>query len=100
MTCIRIFHTAEKAGFEPAIPFRGIHAFQACLFNHSSISPFISDFQIASLSEQRLLDRYGFRIKILKFRTPSFISLLSSLFSLLSAFIFYFHFGRQRYEIS
>ena len=39
MTCIRIFHTAEKAGFEPAIPFRGIHAFQACLFNHSSISP-------------------------------------------------------------
>ena len=51
MTCIRIFHTAEKAGFEPAIPFRGIHAFQACLFNHSSISPFISDFQIASLSE-------------------------------------------------
>lgn len=31
---------AEKAGFEPAKPFRGLHAFQACLFNHSSISPF------------------------------------------------------------
>ncbi len=30
---------AEKAGFEPAIRFRRIHAFQACLFNHSSISP-------------------------------------------------------------
>ena len=52
MTCIRIFHTAEKAGFEPAIPFRGIHAFQACLFNHSSISPFF-----------RLLDRFAFRFK-------------------------------------
>ena len=23
----------------PDTPFRGIHAFQACLFNHSSISP-------------------------------------------------------------
>ena len=31
---------AEKAGFEPAIRFRRIHAFQACLFNHSSISPY------------------------------------------------------------
>ena len=30
---------AEKAGFEPAIRFWRIHAFQACLFNHSSISP-------------------------------------------------------------
>ena len=34
------FHNfAENAGFEPAIRFRRIHAFQACLFNHSSISP-------------------------------------------------------------
>ncbi len=31
--------SAEKAGFEPAIHFWRIHAFQACLFNHSSISP-------------------------------------------------------------
>ena len=31
--------SAERAGFEPAKPFRGLHAFQACLFNHSSISP-------------------------------------------------------------
>ena len=28
----------RKSGFEPAIRFRRIHAFQACLFNHSSIS--------------------------------------------------------------
>ena len=35
-----VFSTAERAGFEPAKPFRGLHAFQACLFNHSSISPF------------------------------------------------------------
>ena len=31
---------AERRGFEPRIPFRGIHAFQACLFNHSSTSPY------------------------------------------------------------
>ena len=35
-----LFSSAERRGFEPRIPFRGIHAFQACLFNHSSISPF------------------------------------------------------------
>ena len=34
--------TAERTRFELVIPFRGIHAFQACLFNHSSISPRIS----------------------------------------------------------
>ncbi len=36
--CGRLFF-AERTGFEPVIPFGGIHAFQACLFNHSSISP-------------------------------------------------------------
>ena len=34
-----ILNFAERRGFEPRIPFRSIHAFQACLFNHSSISP-------------------------------------------------------------
>ena len=34
------FFAAERRGFEPRIPFWGIHAFQACLFNHSSTSPF------------------------------------------------------------
>ena len=34
---------AERGGFEPPIPFRGIHAFQACLFNHSSIFPKASE---------------------------------------------------------
>ncbi len=34
------FHClAERARFELAIPFWGTHAFQACLFSHSSISP-------------------------------------------------------------
>ena len=36
-----ILNLAERRGFEPRIPFRSIHAFQACLFNHSSISPII-----------------------------------------------------------
>ena len=31
--------SAERARFELAIPFGGTHAFQACLFSHSSISP-------------------------------------------------------------
>ena len=34
-----VFHSAERIGFEPTKPFRGLHAFQACLFNHSSTSP-------------------------------------------------------------
>ncbi len=33
---------AERARFELAIPFWGTHAFQACLFSHSSISPMFS----------------------------------------------------------
>ena len=32
--------TAETEGFEPSIPFGGIHTFQACSFNHSDKSPF------------------------------------------------------------
>jgi site-specific DNA recombinase len=31
--------SAESEGFEPSIPFRGIHTFQACSFNHSDNSP-------------------------------------------------------------
>ena len=34
---LKIF--AERGGFEPPKPFWSLHAFQACLFNHSSISP-------------------------------------------------------------
>ena len=34
---VKIF--AERGGFEPPKPFWSLHAFQACLFNHSSISP-------------------------------------------------------------
>ena len=30
---------AERGGFEPPKRFRRLHAFQACLFNHSSIFP-------------------------------------------------------------
>ena len=34
---LKIF--AERRGFEPRKHFWRLHAFQACLFNHSSISP-------------------------------------------------------------
>jgi hypothetical protein len=33
------FWAAERVGFEPTIPFWGIHTFQACSFDHSDISP-------------------------------------------------------------
>ncbi len=32
-------YIAEKAGFEPTIPFWGIRTFQARSLNHSDISP-------------------------------------------------------------
>ena len=35
---------AERRGFEPRKPFWSLHAFQACLFNHSSISPCLCKF--------------------------------------------------------
>ena len=34
--------SAERRGFEPLIRFWRIHAFQACLFNHSSTFPKLS----------------------------------------------------------
>ena len=34
-----VFFVAERSGFEPEIRFCRIHAFQACLLSHSSISP-------------------------------------------------------------
>ena len=34
-----VFHLAERVGFEPTIPFRGIHDFQSCSFDPSDISP-------------------------------------------------------------
>ncbi len=40
-----ILFVAERTGFEPAKPFRGLHAFQACLFNHSSTSPYFFKLQ-------------------------------------------------------
>ena len=36
-------------GFEPMKHFWRLHAFQACLFNHSSISPYILLLYISSL---------------------------------------------------
>ncbi len=39
------FFFAERTGFEPASQFCRLHAFQACLFNHSSTSPFVKRMQ-------------------------------------------------------
>ena len=37
------------------MPFRGIHAFQACLLNHSSISPYLLS-AVAALIEGANID--------------------------------------------
>ena len=34
---------AVRSGFEPEIRYSRIHAFQACAFSHSAISPFIRE---------------------------------------------------------
>ena len=60
-----VFSTAERAGFEPAKPFRGLHAFQACLFNHSSISPIIrlaSSKTTAKYEKNRISKRFSAQI--------------------------------------
>ena len=36
---MQVYAFAERTGFEPVSRFRRLHAFQACLFNHSSIFP-------------------------------------------------------------
>ena len=41
---------AERAGFEPAVPFWSTHTFQACSLNHSDISPIMFPYA-TSLSE-------------------------------------------------
>ena len=40
-----VFFVAERSGFEPEIRFCRIHAFQACLLSHSSISPECCNFK-------------------------------------------------------
>ena len=57
---------AERRGFEPRKPFWSLHAFQACLFNHSSISP--SRFQAQnSISATKLLLFLHIRKSLCKF---------------------------------
>ena len=57
---------AERRGFEPRKPFWSLHAFQACLFNHSSISP--SRFQAQnSISATKLLLFSHIRKSLCKF---------------------------------
>ena len=43
---LMLVNFAERKRFELSIPFRGIHAFQACLFNHSSTSPYFLEAQM------------------------------------------------------
>src|ERR1700761_7891510 len=48
-----LWEVAERQGFEPWIPC-GIHAFQACAFSHSAISPHSAESGWALLNLTRL----------------------------------------------
>ena len=50
---------ADRQGFEPWIPFRGIHDFQSCAFDHSAIYPSALLFIIINL----IFDKSFFRLK-------------------------------------
>ncbi len=54
---IKIF--AEKKGFEPSIPFWGIHAFQACAFDRSATS--LIFYKIQCQITKKLLAEKNFR---------------------------------------
>lgn len=53
--------TAERGGFEPPIPFCGIHAFQACQFSHSCTSPFSG---MPQLEGCKIIKKYEKEIKL------------------------------------
>ena len=46
---------AERRGFEPPIPF-GVYTFQACLFNHSSTSPFFRSKNRTNFQNQQIFE--------------------------------------------
>ncbi len=46
--CLYLYY-AERGGFEPPNRFRRLHAFQACLFSHSSTFPLSTLFMAQKL---------------------------------------------------
>ncbi len=55
---------AERGGFEPPNRFRRLHAFQACLFSHSSIFPFAFCWCKSNIfifnSDEKTIKLYGY----------------------------------------
>jgi hypothetical protein len=51
------FQVAERAGFEPAIPFWSIHTFQACSFNHSDTSPVFTSSRWKGRKDSQIFSR-------------------------------------------
>ena len=55
---------AERGGFEPPNRFRRLHAFQACLFSHSSIFPFTFSWCKSNIfilnSDEKTIKLYGY----------------------------------------
>ena len=70
--------SAERAGFEPAVPFWSTHTFQACSLNHSDISP--NAFQPYKPSLKSLPKVQHFFIR----QTKNFVFLLQQLFNCLT----------------
>lgn len=61
---------AERGGFEPPNRFRRLHAFQACLFSHSSIFPFAFCWCKSNIfifnSDEKTIKLYGYSKEMYK----------------------------------
>ena len=57
-----ILNFAERRGFEPRIPFRVYTLSEACLFNHSSISPIYAFLEIGcKLQKMRTTSVFSYK---------------------------------------
>ena len=71
-------YPAERAGFEPAVPFWSTHTFQACSLNHSDISPNASQLHRPFLKSLPKVQQFFIR------QTKNFVFLLQILFKSLN----------------
>ena len=64
---------AERRGFEPRNRFGRLHAFQACLFSHSSISPFLTQKNaLRTMHNAFRLQKYLFFIRVAHYLGKNF----------------------------
>ena len=59
---------AERTGFEPVSRFRRLHAFQACLFSHSSIFPLLQRYSMKGTNKRKTA-KIGKSLALMGFKT-------------------------------